>query len=58
MGDILVVKSKVGEYIKGKDMHMSADTADKLSELVMYKLDMAVKRCKENGRKTIKPYDL
>ena len=57
MAEILVVKSKVAEYIKGKDMMMASDSAEALSNMVAKKLDMAIKRCQENGRKTVKPYD-
>lgn len=58
MVEALVVKSKVGDYIKGKNMRMSGDAYDKLSEVVQKKLDMAIWRSKENGRSTVKPSDL
>ena len=58
MADALVVKSKVGDYIKGKGMMCASDTSEALSRQVSTVLDAAIKRCKENGRKTVKPYDL
>lgn len=54
----LVVKSKVRDYVKMKDMRIGGDVFDALSERVACDLDAAAKRAKENGRKTIKPYDL
>jgi hypothetical protein len=58
MADMLVVRSKVGDYVKSKNMQMGSDTYDALSAKVMADIDSAVKRCSDNGRKTLKPYDL
>ncbi|PIO03521.1 hypothetical protein COX85_01910 [Candidatus Micrarchaeota archaeon CG_4_10_14_0_2_um_filter_55_9] len=55
---MLVVKSAVGDYIKKKGMRLSGASHDKLSELVQGKLDMGIKRAKENKRQTVMPYDL
>ncbi|MFH1587863.1 MAG: hypothetical protein ABIA76_00815 [Candidatus Diapherotrites archaeon] len=57
MADMLVVKSKVAEYIKGKGMMMASDSPEALSGMVAMFLDKSIARCKENGRKTVKPYD-
>jgi histone H3/H4 len=57
MAEMMVVKSKVAEYVKGKDMMFAGDSAEALSGIVQQKLDRAIQRCKENGRKTVKPYD-
>jgi histone H3/H4 len=58
MGDMLVVKSKVADYVRNKGMMCASDTSDALSNSVQKSLDSAIARCKENGRKTVKPYDL
>jgi histone H3/H4 len=57
MAEILVVKSKVAEYIKSKDMMMSSEAAEALSSMVAKAIDKGIERCKANGRKTVKPYD-
>jgi len=58
MADMLIVRSKVGDYVKSKSMQMGSDTYDALSNKVMAEVDAAIKRCTDNGRKTLKPYDL
>ncbi len=54
----LVVKSKVAEHIRNSGMNMAGDTIDALDKHVDYTLKKAVERCKENGRKTVRPCDL
>ena len=56
--DDLVVKSKVREYAKGKNIRLSGETFDALTKIVAFKLDKAIERAKGNGRKTVKGYDL
>ncbi|MBU0580445.1 MAG: hypothetical protein KKA19_04640 [Candidatus Margulisbacteria bacterium] len=56
--EVLVVTSKVKNYIKGKKCHTSADAIGALSDLVEKTLDAAVKRCTANRRSTVKPQDL
>ena len=58
MADMLVVKSKIADYVRNKGMMCASDTCDALSDHVQTNLDRAIARCKENGRKTVKPYDL
>jgi histone H3/H4 len=58
MTEVLVVQSKVKEYIKKKGCNTSGDAVDTLSQKVQALLDSAVTRCKDNGRKTVKPADL
>lgn len=54
-----VVKSAVKDYIsQHDDMRTSGELADALNEKVEQLLDAAIKRCSENGRKTIQPQDL
>ncbi len=56
----LYVKSKVREYIKGKDCNTSSGVLDgeTLNKLIMEMLDNAVRRAKGNNRKTVKARDL
>lgn len=55
---MLVVSSKVKEYIKGKGLNSSGDLSDALSKKVEKLLDEAAERTKANGRKTMRPEDL
>lgn len=57
MAEILVVKSKVAELIKSKNMMMSSSAADALSKVVEATVLKGIERCKANGRKTVKDYD-
>lgn len=54
----LVVKSKVKEFVNGKDMSCSGEAVDALSGKVADILTAAVARARENGRKTVKACDL
>jgi len=56
--DDLVVKSKIREYAKTKDIRLSGEVFDALTKNVAANLDVAIVRAKENGRKTVKGYDL
>jgi hypothetical protein len=58
MADSVVVTSKVKEAVKGLDLRMSGDVPDALNEKVQAMLSEAAKRAKENGRGTLRPYDL
>ena len=58
MTEILVVQSKVKDYLKTKNVNVSGDFAEALSKHVAKELDMAVERCKANGRKTVRGYDI
>ncbi len=56
--DVLVITSKVKNYVKSKKCHTSKDAIGALSDIVVKILDDAVKRCTANRRSTIKPQDL
>lgn len=58
MSEVLVVQSKVKEYIKGKGCQTSADAIDALSKKVTDLLNDAVERAKSNGRSTVKDRDV
>jgi histone H3/H4 len=56
--DLLIVVSKVKEYIKSKGCQTSAEAIPALSKEVEKLLDKAIERVKANGRQTVKPQDL
>ena len=59
--EMLLVGSKTKEALKGsgKDtFNVSADALDALNERVYQMVKEAQKRCADNGRKTIRPYDV
>lgn len=58
MADVLVVGSKVKEAVKKSKMNSSGDLIPALSSEVERLLKRAVKRCQDNGRKTVRACDL
>ncbi len=58
MADSVVVTSKLKEAVKGLDLRMSGDVPDAVNAKVQEMLKAAAKRAKENGRSTLRPYDL
>jgi histone H3/H4 len=55
---MLVVGTKVKNYIKGKGVMSSADVLDALNDAVYGLLDQAIARAKANGRKTVQGRDV
>lgn len=58
MAESVVVQSKVKEAVKGLELRMDGNLPDALNEKVHAILKDAAKRAKENGRSTLRPYDL
>ncbi|MFP4148296.1 MAG: DUF1931 domain-containing protein [Nitriliruptoraceae bacterium] len=58
MADSLVVQSKVKEAVKGLELRMDSSLPDALNEKIAEMLAAAATRAKENGRGTLRPYDL
>ena len=60
MAELLVVRSKIKDYAKdGKDeLNVSGDFADALDARVEGLIRDAVRRAKENGRRTVQSRDL
>lgn len=58
--DPLYVKSKIRDYLKTKDVNISSEFMDgnMLNTKMMELLDNAVRRAKENNRKTLYERDL
>ncbi len=58
MAELLVVRSKVKEYVKGKKCRMSEDAVVAVSTAVKAILDKAALRAKANKRQTLKDADI
>ncbi|GJQ59933.1 MAG: hypothetical protein D8M57_13995 [Candidatus Scalindua sp. AMX11] len=56
--EILVVASKIRDYIKEKDCNTSGEFISELSDTVYCLIDKAINRAQENGRKTIQAKDV
>ena len=56
--DVLVVASKIKEYIKSKGLQSSGEVVPALSEKIYAMIDDATARTKENRRSTVRPHDL
>lgn len=55
---MLVVQSKVKEYIKSKDLHSSSDSVEALNNAVYEIVDKAIARTKANKRGTVSSKDI
>ena len=56
--EMMLVQSKVKEYVRGSDMMCSGELIEQLNEVVGDLLDKAVGRASDNGRKTVKAQDI
>jgi len=56
--EILIVGSKMKDVVKAAGAMSSGDLIEALSEKVHHLLTNAVARAKDNGRSTVRPYDL
>jgi len=56
--EVLVVGSKVKNYIKANGFKCSGELIGSLSETVHDALDKAMARCESNKRSTVRPGDL
>ena len=52
------VGSKAKEFWSKQELRVAGDTLDALNKKVEELLDAAAKRCKGNGRATVRPDDL
>jgi histone H3/H4 len=55
--EMLLVQSKVRDVIREKDLRTSDEFLTALNEHLYATLETAMKRCKENGRQTLRPQD-
>ena len=56
--EILVVGSKIKNYMREKGVKTSGELVEALSNKIYGILDAAVERARENKRSTVRPYDL
>ena len=56
--EMVLVLSKAKEALKGSGLNVSADTLDALNDRVHDLIERAQARCTDNGRKTVRPYDV
>lgn len=56
--EILVVASKVRNYLKSKNVKMSGELIEGLNKKVMWLLDSAAMRAQSNKRATVKAHDV
>ncbi|MEQ8272282.1 MAG: hypothetical protein RMA76_22800 [Deltaproteobacteria bacterium] len=56
--EMLLVQSKVKEYVRGQEMMCSSDLVEALNDHVAWLLDKAVERASANGRKTARASDV
>jgi hypothetical protein len=56
--DVLIVASKVKDYIKSKGLQSSGEVVPALSEKIYELIDEAAERTKDNKRATMRPHDL
>lgn len=58
MAESLIVQSKVKEAVKAQGLRTDSSLPDALNEKIVAMIADAAKRAKENGRGTLRPYDL
>jgi histone H3/H4 len=56
--EMLLVQSKVKEFIRGHEMMCATDLLESLNDYVCEVLERAVGRAQANGRKTARGYDI
>ncbi len=56
--ETFVVASKVKGYVRSKGYNVSSDLVEALSQRTQKLLDAAAARCENNGRRTVRPFDL
>jgi histone H3/H4 len=56
--ETFVVASKVKSYVRGKGKNVSSELAEALSKKAQELLDAAARRCEQNGRKTVRTFDV
>lgn len=57
-GEVLVVGSKVKDYIRSQDLRADGELVPAISNKVREVIDAAIARTKANGRSTVRPADL
>jgi len=55
---MVVIQSKIREQIRVKGLRVSEEFLTSLSDYVVALVETSMKRCKANGRQTLKPQDV
>jgi hypothetical protein len=55
---MMLVKSAVKDLLRDEEMLCGGDLIDELNTVVAHNLRLAVKRCKSNGRSTVRAGDM
>ncbi len=58
MADLLIVSSKLKDFIKAEGCQTAGDVSEALSKYIERVLSQAIARAKANGRKTVRGTDL
>lgn len=56
--EMLLVQSKVKEYIRSQGLNCAGDLADAVNDMMYWHLDQAIRRAGANGRKTARADDV
>ena len=56
--ELLIVQSKVREFIRSKERRVSDEFIQALSAHVEHVVEKAISRCTANGRSTLRPEDI
>ena len=56
--EVVVVASKIKDAVKDAGCQSSGDLVEAISERVHDMIEASVERAKQNGRATVRPYDL
>ncbi len=56
--EVVVVGSKVKDVVKEAGLRSDGELVQAISDKVHEMLESAIRRCKGNGRSTVRPYDL
>lgn len=55
--EMLVIASKAKAALKKNKLNVSGDALEGLNNVIYWYIDQAARRCKQNGRKTVRKHD-
>lgn len=55
--EVLVIASKAKAALKKNKLNVAGDALEGLNDLIYWHIEQASKRCKQNGRKTVRKHD-
>jgi hypothetical protein len=56
--ETFVVASKVKSYVRAHGLNVSSELVDELSRRAQELLDAGARRCEQNGRRTVRRFDV